>query len=100
MSRQVRYLDPELLARDIAIALPDVRAAERFASIDLPAVVDQLAIPGFFEILELGAWPGRRLVVEPARTVGAFSLFADVDEEGTIVVYAIDIWPGGFPEDP
>ncbi|MGB5757907.1 MAG: hypothetical protein WBM50_13405 [Acidimicrobiales bacterium] len=100
MTRRVRYLDPESLAVDIALALPDARAAERFASVDLPAALDQLAVPGLFEALELGAWPGRRLVVEPGQTVGAFSVFVEMEDDGGLVVYAVDIWPGGFPEDP
>ena len=30
-------------------------------------------------------------------TVAGFHLFADLDDEGTIVVYAIDIWPERWP---
>lgn len=40
------------------------------------------------------------MVIEPGQTVGAFSVFVDLDDSGTIVIYAFDVRPTGFPEDP
>lgn len=92
--RQVRWLDD--VAADITRALPDPEDAARFATIDLSAAVRALARPGFYEKLDLGPWPGRRLVVAPGRTVGAYMLFVALDMDDTLVVFGIAIWPSGF----
>ena len=96
--RRVRWLDE--VATDIARALPDPVAAARFASIDWPAALAALARPGVVENLEVGPWPGGRLIVEPGQSVGAFSLFALLGADDDVLVIALDIWPNGFPEDP
>lgn len=96
--RRVRWLDD--VASDIARALPDPDAAARFASIDWPAALSAVARPGVVENLEVGSWPGGRLIVEPGQSVGAFSLFAVVDADDAVLVIGLDIWPDGFPEDP
>ncbi len=95
--RRVRWLDD--VATDIARALPDPDAAARFASIDWPAALSAVARPGVVESLEVGAWPGGRLIVEPGQSVGAFSLFAVLDSEDAVLVIGLDIWPDGFPDD-
>lgn len=71
---------------------------EFFRRYDLGPVLAALALPGTFEALESGPWPGGRLAVPAARTVGAFNLFAGLDVDGDVVVFAVDIWLDGFPE--
>ena len=72
--------------------------AELFWRHDLAAALVLLSRGEVWESLpEHGG--GRRLTVEGI-TVGAFHLFAAVDEldprPDAIVVYAVDIWPDGF----
>ncbi len=66
---------------------------------DLSAALALLARDGVWETLpEHGV--GRRLSVEGV-TVGAFHLFVAPDgldpRPDALVVYAVDIWPDGFP---
>ncbi len=98
--RPVRYVDHGTIAVDIALALPEPGQAERFPSTDLATAIDQLATPGFAERLEAGPWPGRRLIIEPGQTVDAFSVFVDIDPDNTVLVYAVDNRPAGFPHNP
>lgn len=77
-------------------------AASLFWRFDLPAAMALLARPGTWETLpEHGG--GRRLTVEGI-TVGAFHAFVTYDDldprPDAIAVYAVDIWPDGFPDDP
>lgn len=88
--RLVRVAEAAL--EDIARQLDEVGAL-RFARGDLLDALDRLA--GSWDWLpEFG--PGRRLTIDGV-TVGGFHLFADLDVDGTIVVYAIDIWPDRWP---
>lgn len=77
---------------DIARQLDEVTAL-RFARADLLDALDRLA-DGWHRLPEFG--PGRRLTLDGV-TVAGFHIFADLDDEGTIVVYAIDIWPDRWP---
>ena len=74
--------------------------AELFWRHDLAAALVLLSRDGVWESLpEHGG--GRRLTVEGI-TVGAFHLFVASDEldprPEAVVVYAVDIWPDGFPD--
>jgi hypothetical protein len=67
---------------------------------DLASAPDLVARDGVWELLpDHGG--GRRLTVEGI-TVGPFHLFVIADEldprPDALVVYAVDIWPDGFPE--
>lgn len=67
---------------------------------DLAAALSLLSRPNVWDSLpEHGG--GRRLTLEGI-TVGAFHLFITADEldprPDALVVYAIDIWPDGFPD--
>ena len=44
--RPIRYVDPEAIAVDTALALPDPRTAQRFIAVDLAAALSWLATPG------------------------------------------------------
>jgi hypothetical protein len=77
---------------DIARQLDEVTAL-RFARADLLQALDRLA-DRWDWLPEFG--PGRRLTLDGV-TVAGFHLFADLDDAGTIVVYAIDIWPDRWP---
>lgn len=90
--RTVRVADAALA--DIASQLDEVTAL-RFARADLLDALDRLA-DGWDWLPEFG--PGRRLTLD-GFTVAGFHLFADLDDAGTIVVYAIDIWPDRWPSD-
>ena len=72
---------------------------EPFWSRDLIAAIELLARERTWETLPMHGG-GRRLTVE-GLTVGAFHVFVTVDEldarPDALVVYAIDIWPDGFP---
>ena len=97
MSRPVRVGAP--VDDDISAQL-DADRAELFWRRDLAAALVLLSRDGVWESLpEHGG--GRRLTVE-GLTVGAFHLFVAADEldprPDAIVVYAVDIWPGGFPD--
>ena len=79
----------------------DEAAASLFWRFDLPAAMALPARPGTWETLpEHGG--GRRLTVEGI-TVGAFHTFVTYDDldprPDAIAVYALDIWPDGFPDD-
>ncbi len=78
---------------DIARQLDEI-GARRFARQDLQGALDRLA-DSWNWLPEFG--PGRRLTLDGS-TVAGFHLFADLDDEGTIVVYAIDIWPDAWPD--
>jgi hypothetical protein len=88
--RPVRLAEAALV--DIARQLDEVTAL-RFARADLLEALDRLA-DGWDWLPEFG--PGRRLTLDGV-TVAGFHLFADLDDAGTIVVYAIDIWPDRWP---
>lgn len=88
--RPVRVAEAAL--EDIARQLDEVGAL-RFARGDLLDALDRLA-SSWDWLPEFG--PGRRLTVDGVSVAG-FHLFADLDDEGTIVVYAIDIWPDRWP---
>jgi hypothetical protein len=84
---------------DVAAQL-DAGGAEHFWRHDLASALALLSRDGVWESLpEHGG--GRRLSVEGI-TVGAFHLFVSTDEldprPDALVVYAVDIWPDGFPE--
>lgn len=90
MPHPVRVADAALA--DIARQLDEVTSL-RFARADLLDALDRLA-DGWDWLPEFG--PGRRLTLDGV-TVAGFHLFADLDHTGTIVVYAIDIWPDHWP---
>ena len=76
--------------------------ADLFWRHDLASALALLARDGVWESLpEHGG--GRRLTVQ-GLTVGAFHLFVTGDEldprPDALVVYAVDIWPEGFPDNP
>ena len=77
---------------DIARQLDEVTAL-RLARADLLDALDRLADGGDW-LPKFG--PGRRLTLDGV-TVAGFHLFVDLDDMGTVVVYAIDIWPGRWP---
>ncbi len=99
MTRSVRV--GSAVEDDIARQL-GAEAAGLFWRHDLAAALTLLTREGTWESLpEHGG--GRRLTVE-GLTIGAFHLFATEDEldprPDALVVYALDIWPDGFPDDP
>ena len=99
MTRSVRV--GSTVDDDIASQL-DSERANLFWRHDLAAALTLLAREGTWESLpEHGG--GRRLTVE-GLTVGAFHLFATEDDldprPDALVVYAVDIWPDGFPDNP
>ena len=99
MTRPVRV--GATIEDDIAHQL-DHERSQLFWRHDLASALALLARPGTWESLpEHGG--GRRLTVE-GLTVGAFHLFVTLDDldprPDAIVVYALDIWPEGFPEQP
>lgn len=96
MSRPVRVASR--VDEDIAAQIED-RVVERFWKLDMAAAVELLKEDGVWESLpEHGG--GRRLTVE-GLSVGAFHAFVTTDEldarPDALVVYAVDIWPDGFP---
>ena len=95
MTRPVRI--GEGVDTDIGNQL-DGAPARDFRRYDLAAASALLARDGVWEALPSHGG-GRRLTVEGI-TVGAFHLFVAADPFGperALVVYAIDIWPDGFP---
>ena len=82
----------EAALEDIARQLDEVTAL-RFARADLLDARDRLA-DGWDRLPKFG--PGPRLTLDGV-TVAGFHLFVDLDDTGTIVVYAIDIWPTRWP---
>lgn len=98
MTRSVRV--GSAVEEDISEQL-DAKAASLFWRHDLAAALTLVAREGTWESLpEHGG--GRRLTVE-GLTVGAMHLFVAEDEldprPDALVVYAVDIWPDGFPDD-
>lgn len=83
---------------DIASQL-DANAAEFFWRHDLASALVLVSRDGVWESLPAHGG-GRRMTVEGV-TVGAFHLFIAADEldprPDALVVYAVDIWPDGFP---
>jgi hypothetical protein len=98
MTRSVRV--GSAVEDDIARQL-ESDAAALFWRHDLAAALTLLAREGTWESLP-NHGGGRRLTVE-GLTIGAFHIFATDDEldprPGALVVYAVDIWPDGFPDD-
>ena len=97
MSRPVRV--GATIDDDIAAQL-DADAAELFWRHDLASALALVSRDGVWESLrEHGG--GRRMTVEGI-TVGAFHLFVTADEldprPDALGVYAVEIWPDGFPE--
>lgn len=96
MSRPVRVAS--IVEDDVDARLgPD--DGDLFWRHDLASALTLLARDGVWESLpDHGG--GRRLSVEGI-TVGAFHVFVSRDEfdprPGALVVYAVDIWPDGFP---
>ena len=84
---------------DVAAHL-DADQARLFWRHDLASALALLSRVGVWESLPQHGG-GRRLTVEGI-TVGAFHLFVTADEldarSDALVVYAVDIWPDGFPE--
>jgi len=78
----------------------DAHRAERFWRHDLAAALVMLSRDGLWESLPAHGG-GRRLTVAGI-TVDAFHLFVSADDldprPDALVVYAVDIWPDGFPE--
>ena len=97
MTRPVRLSSS--LADDIDAQLDEPRTAD-FWTHDVVAAVALLSKPELWDSLPVHGG-GRRLPVAGI-TVGAFHLFVARDEldarPDALVVYAIDIWPDGFPD--
>ena len=96
MSRPVRVA--AAVEDDINTQLEPERA-QTFRRRDLKSAVELLAQDDVWESLPIHGG-GRRLTVE-GMVVGAFHVFAATDEldarSTALVVYAVDIWPDGFP---
>ena len=97
MTRPVRV--GATVGEDVAAQLGAVEAG-LFWSHDLASALVLVSRDEIWDLLpEHGG--GRRLTVEGI-TVGAFHLFVTADEldprPDAAVVYAVDIWPDGFPD--
>ena|GEM_PF-5607397 len=97
MSRPVRV--GASLEEDVAGQL-GATGAELFWRHDLASALALLSRDDVWDSLPSHGG-GRRLTVEGI-TVGAFHLFVAADEldprPDALVVYAVDIWPDGFPD--